>query len=90
MTRTSHERDPIESKEAAMTNISCRNCSDATYCSHRSEPGCAVSGAIAAGALEQEQWSNYLQLQRESRFPADKAAYLREDQKHQRSSKRRV
>ena len=34
-------------------------------CRHKSEPGCAISGAIKSGKLEAERWSDYLELQSE-------------------------
>ena len=37
-------------------------------CSHTGEPGCAVREAINAGALDQEQYDNYLKLRQESEF----------------------
>jgi len=36
-------------------------------CSHLHEPGCAVRGAIEAGALGEERFESYLKLQRELR-----------------------
>lgn len=47
-------------------------------CTHRSEPGCAVQGAIASGELDEKRWRNYLQLKGEAKFTEDKAAYLRD------------
>lgn len=61
--------------------LSCRF----TDCTHRCEPGCAVRKAIAEGLLSQARLNGYLQLQRESRFSADKAAYLRDDRKRQKA-----
>jgi ribosome biogenesis GTPase len=34
-------------------------------CEHRTEPGCAVKAALAAGSLASERWESYLKLQRE-------------------------
>jgi ribosome biogenesis GTPase / thiamine phosphate phosphatase len=34
-------------------------------CQHRTEPGCAVNEALAAGSLPAERWASYLKLQRE-------------------------
>jgi ribosome biogenesis GTPase len=47
-------------------------------CRHEREPGCAVREAIDSGELEAERWNRYANLQRESRFARDKAAYLRD------------
>lgn len=43
-------------------------------CSHRSEPGCAVRAAIAAGALDPARLANYLKLREEVAGAADKLA----------------
>jgi ribosome biogenesis GTPase len=36
-------------------------------CAHRSEPGCAIKQAIAAGTLEADRYSSYEKLRREQR-----------------------
>jgi ribosome biogenesis GTPase len=36
-------------------------------CEHRTEPGCAVQGALADGSLDRERWLSYGKLQRELR-----------------------
>lgn len=41
-------------------------------CTHVSEPGCAIQGAIVEGALSVERWRAYLKLQRELDFSARK------------------
>jgi ribosome biogenesis GTPase / thiamine phosphate phosphatase len=41
-------------------------------CAHATEPGCAVLGALADGALSDEHWQAYLKLQRELDFTARK------------------
>jgi len=51
-------------------------------CHHESEPGCAVKAAIERGELSAARWESYQKLQRESRYSADQADYLR--QKKQR------
>ncbi|MBD3240803.1 MAG: ribosome small subunit-dependent GTPase A [Chitinivibrionales bacterium] len=37
-------------------------------CTHRSEPGCAVRGAVANGALDEHRLANYFRMQREERY----------------------
>lgn len=37
-------------------------------CSHRSEPGCAVIGAIKRGELPEKRWNNYNKMLREVKF----------------------
>jgi ribosome biogenesis GTPase len=37
-------------------------------CSHDSEPGCAVQGALRAGRLDRERWDSYRKLERERLF----------------------
>ena len=37
-----------------------------TDCSHRSEPGCAIQAAIAAGSLAQDRFAAYQKLEREA------------------------
>ncbi len=39
-------------------------------CTHESEPGCAVSDALASGALEPGRWRGYKKLQRELAYAA--------------------
>ncbi len=53
-------------------------------CSHQSEPGCAVRGAIESGELPAERFDSYLKLQRELRYQArrrDVAAQRRESRR---------
>lgn len=47
-------------------------------CRHESEPGCALRGAIAAGALSEERFQSYLRLKKEARFTADTDAQMRQ------------
>lgn len=42
-------------------------------CTHASEPGCAVRGALAAGSLDAGRFQSYLKLQREVRHQAMKS-----------------
>jgi ribosome biogenesis GTPase len=37
-------------------------------CTHASEPGCAVQGALRAGRLDRERWESYRKLERERQF----------------------
>ncbi|WP_224981602.1 ribosome small subunit-dependent GTPase A [Geomonas agri] len=37
-------------------------------CTHTSEPGCAVLDALSAGAIDQENYQNYLKLKEEAEF----------------------
>jgi ribosome biogenesis GTPase len=46
-------------------------------CSHEREPGCAIRAAIQSGELTEERWRSYINLQKETKFAQDKAAYLR-------------
>ena len=39
-------------------------------CGHRSEPGCAIKQAIAAGTLDADRYSSYEKLRREQRHLA--------------------
>ena len=39
-------------------------------CSHRKEPGCAVTAALAAGEIEQTRYDSYLRL-------SDKASQIK-------------
>lgn len=41
-------------------------------CAHGTEPGCAIRGAIADGALSEARWQAYLKLERELAFAARK------------------
>jgi ribosome biogenesis GTPase len=45
-------------------------------CTHRGEPGCAVSAALADGTLAPERWQSYLKLKTENAYAADSEAYL--------------
>ena len=47
-------------------------------CSHDSEPGCAVTAALADGTLSDELWERYKAQAREIRFVEDKTAFMRE------------
>lgn len=38
-----------------------------TNCKHAEEPGCAVRGALANGALSEERWGSFLKLEAETR-----------------------
>lgn len=49
-------------------------------CSHEREPGCAVQAAIAAGELPLSRFESYQKLQRESRYAANQADYLKQKQ----------
>lgn len=42
-------------------------------CNHSAEPGCAVQNALAAGAIDDARWRNYLKLRRELRHAAAQA-----------------
>jgi len=42
-------------------------------CTHRTEPGCAVQAALAAGTLAPDRWQSYAKLQREQAYAARKA-----------------
>lgn len=39
-----------------------------TDCLHHSEPGCAIRGSLASGALTEERWDNYIKLSKELAF----------------------
>jgi len=41
-----------------------------TDCKHLSEPGCAIRGAIDAGALARDRYDSYLKLKAEAAFQA--------------------
>jgi len=47
-------------------------------CRHTSEPGCAVTEAIADGDLARARWDSYLKLQREAEYAEDRVAHARE------------
>lgn len=52
-----------------------------TDCSHTTEPGCAVSAALADGSLELSRWQSYQRLQRETAFEVRRVD-RRASQKH--------
>lgn len=54
-------------------------------CSHRTEPGCAIKEAIAAGELSQERWESYRNLKAEASYADDKGAFLRQKQQRNKS-----
>jgi len=54
-------------------------------CQHKSEPGCAIKEAIANGDLSEERWSSYLQIKREAKFVDDKAGFLLNKSKRNKS-----
>jgi ribosome biogenesis GTPase len=54
-------------------------------CQHKSEPGCAIKEAIANGELSKERWSSYLQIKREAKFADDKAGFLLDKSKRNKS-----
>ena len=37
-------------------------------CTHAHEPGCAVRAAVEAGAVDENQYANYMKLKREAEF----------------------
>ncbi len=45
-------------------------------CTHKTEPGCAVTKALNDGTLTQERWERYLAQKRESKFVDDRTGYL--------------
>jgi len=47
-------------------------------CSHKTEPGCAVRGAIEDETLTEARLQKYLALRRESAYAEDKASFIRE------------
>lgn len=51
-------------------------------CGHGADPGCAVTAALASGALPADRWESYLKLQREIAFQA-----TRDDPGHAREVK---
>ncbi len=48
-----------------------------TDCKHKTEPGCVIKEAIAAGNLSEERWKSYCTLKHEARYSEDKTAYMR-------------
>ncbi|HOJ11158.1 MAG TPA: ribosome small subunit-dependent GTPase A [Clostridiales bacterium] len=54
-------------------------------CQHKSEPGCAIKEAMANGELSMERWSSYLQIKREAKFADDKAGFLLDKSKRNKS-----
>ena len=56
-----------------------------TDCRHKSEPGCAIKEAIESGELPAERWNSYLQIKHEVEFTDDKAAFLQEKEKRNKS-----
>ncbi len=58
-------------------------------CSHQSEPGCAVQGALEEGTLESKRFQSYLKLKKELRYLAtrkDKKSRLAEKEKWKKLS----
>ena len=45
-------------------------------CTHRGEPGCAISAALESGALPQERWLSYQKLQTENAYTENSESYL--------------
>jgi ribosome biogenesis GTPase len=54
-------------------------------CQHKSEPGCAIIEAIANGELSKERLSSYLQIKLEAKFVDDKAGFLLDKSKRNKS-----
>jgi ribosome biogenesis GTPase len=55
-------------------------------CSHETEPGCAIRGALNDGTLSRERWESYSKLQRELRALAiRKDARLRSEARKERA-----
>jgi ribosome biogenesis GTPase len=52
-------------------------------CAHESEPGCAVTAAVAAGALDKERLERWRKLKREEQVYTAGAAETRSRQKGQ-------
>jgi ribosome biogenesis GTPase len=50
-------------------------------CTHTSEPGCAISEAIANGELSPKRWDSYCKLKTEAAFADDRSSYMREKEK---------
>jgi len=53
-------------------------------CSHISEPGCAVQGAIKDGTLSQDRWTHFVQLQLEMAEAKDKVDRTARDAERRR------
>jgi len=53
-------------------------------CSHISEPGCAVQGAIKDGSLTQDRWTHFVQLQLEMAEAKDKVDKTARDAERRR------
>lgn len=49
-------------------------------CAHRSEPGCAIKGAIDRGELALERWESYQSLQAEAEYAQDRMELQRRKQ----------
>lgn len=45
-------------------------------CSHTSEPGCAIRGALQDGELDGRRWQSYQKLKSENAYAADSESYL--------------
>lgn len=45
-------------------------------CTHRGEPGCAISAALERGALSEERWLSYQKLQTENAYTENSESYL--------------
>lgn len=54
-------------------------------CQHKSEPGCAIKEAIANGELSMERWNSYLQIKQEAKFADNKAGFLLDKSKRNKS-----
>ncbi len=54
-------------------------------CRHKSEPGCAIKEAMTNGELSKERWSSYLQIKREAKFADDRAGFLLDKSKRNKS-----
>lgn len=55
-----------------------------TDCTHRSEPGCAVLEAVAAGEISRERYESYLKLEREQERLAAKTDPFKQQEKKAR------
>jgi ribosome biogenesis GTPase len=47
-------------------------------CTHRSEPGCAVTAALEDGSLSPGEWRRYQAQKKEAAFVENHSAYLKE------------
>ena len=47
-------------------------------CTHTNEPGCKIREAIESGVLDEERVTQYLKLQKESKYNTNSEEYLRE------------